>query len=116
MELEKYWEQTRARWVKLAADPYTQHRGRCGFCLFAARWLRRGDIVVLDDYITLGCEGCPVLEVYSSSCQKAEPVRAFFDRLEANAPAGELRILAEAVLEELDDKKAELIAAMQELK
>lgn len=101
MNPEECWEQTRRKWERCAINPLGPTEG-CGFCRFSNN---------------TDCIGCPVVKVYGGSCEETvELVKAYYStRYTANPDVEELSILAEAVVQELDDKKDELIAAMYEI-
>lgn len=100
MNPEEYWKQTRGKWEKRAINPLGSTKG-CGFCRF----------------IGFGtCRACPVVKVYGGNCETVEPVNAFYSANRVMYPNVEkLSTLAEAIVQELDDKKDELIAAMYEI-
>ena len=99
--LEAYWAQTRRKWEGRVANPYGSSVVGCGFCRFS-------DVEE--------CGGCPVVRVYGCTCGGVESVRAYDYHRDYGADVEKLGILAKAVVRELDERKAEFIEAMRELR
>lgn len=96
--LEEYWAQTRKKWENKVVNPLGGSIEGCGFCQFIG-----------ND----SCDVCPVTKVYGHVCDEVESVGAYSSAYRvANPNVEELSRLAKAVVQELDDKKTELIAAM----
>ena len=106
MNPEKYWAQTRAKWEARVADPYGAPL-ECGFCNFVSRHGR-------DFCGGNSCRACPVVAVYGHNCGTIGMLDAYA-QAHYRADDEELRALAAAVVQELDDKREELIAAMSKL-
>lgn len=102
MDFEEYWQQTRRKWEDYMADPCIPFE--CGFCRFTAD-------------LGKSCGFCPAFRVYGTNCEEVVPVRAYYDGWsDRDTDVEDLSLLAKAVVKELDDKKDELIAAMQDLR
>lgn len=109
---EEYWEQTREKWQSRVVDPFADvpcgpAAYGCAFCRFEhdrAALTERRDT----------CEFCPVIRVYGVDCDGVAPVHDYY-ALRGGAATERRSQVAAMVVEELDDKKDELIAAMREL-
>ena len=96
--LEEYWTQTKKKWEYKMANPLGGSIEGCGFC----RFVGDGD-----------CDVCPVTKVYGHGCEEVESVNAYMSAYRmANPNVEELSRLAKAVVQELDDRKEELVGAM----
>ena len=99
---EEYWSQTKKKWENKAVNPFGGSIEDCGFCQFIGNRY---------------CDVCPVTKVYGHSCENVGSVGAYFSACRgANPDVEELGNLAQAVVQELDDKKEELVAAMYKLR